>query len=124
MADQRKRSPRSARISGSAGTVEMARERSSRSEQTPILYSKSRLDVDAGASGGKNCERGKAPARPNQQSQEGGNFERHHSREQLAPRRSAEEAGAFDLPRSEEHTSELQSPCNLVCRLLLEKKKE
>src|SRR5256885_5020702 len=28
------------------------------------------------------------------------------------------------LPRSEEHTSELQSPCNLVCRLLLEKKKQ
>src|SRR5256885_12619710 len=30
---------------------------------------------------------------------------------------------AFLRPRSEEHTSELQSPCNLVCRLLLEKKK-
>src|SRR5256885_8427366 len=29
-----------------------------------------------------------------------------------------------DLIRSEEHTSELQSPCNLVCRLLLEKKKK
>src|SRR3989454_2992500 len=28
------------------------------------------------------------------------------------------------IARSEEHTSELQSPCNLVCRLLLEKKKE
>src|ERR1039457_7650081 len=28
------------------------------------------------------------------------------------------------LWRSEEHTSELQSPCNLVCRLLLEKKKD
>src|SRR5256885_3448744 len=28
-----------------------------------------------------------------------------------------------DKCRSEEHTSELQSPCNLVCRLLLEKKK-
>src|SRR5256885_12663230 len=28
------------------------------------------------------------------------------------------------LTRSEEHTSELQSPCNLVCRLLLEKKKQ
>src|SRR5256885_5779702 len=28
-----------------------------------------------------------------------------------------------DYDRSEEHTSELQSPCNLVCRLLLEKKK-
>src|SRR5688500_19257351 len=27
-----------------------------------------------------------------------------------------------DLLRSEEHTSELQSPCNVVCRLLLEKK--
>src|SRR2546426_4814872 len=28
------------------------------------------------------------------------------------------------MARSEEHTSELQSPCNLVCRLLLEKKKK
>src|SRR5256885_5350480 len=33
-------------------------------------------------------------------------------------------SSAPSLPsRSEEHTSELQSPCNLVCRLLLEKKK-
>src|SRR2546426_3626872 len=32
--------------------------------------------------------------------------------------------GAGTPPRSEEHTSELQSPCNLVCRLLLEKKKK
>src|SRR5256885_5951717 len=31
--------------------------------------------------------------------------------------------GADVAVRSEEHTSELQSPCNLVCRLLLEKKK-
>src|SRR5256885_7843525 len=30
----------------------------------------------------------------------------------------------FVTLRSEEHTSELQSPCNLVCRLLLEKKKK
>src|ERR1039457_1179835 len=29
----------------------------------------------------------------------------------------------WPMMRSEEHTSELQSPCNLVCRLLLEKKK-
>src|SRR2546426_8005572 len=29
-----------------------------------------------------------------------------------------------EMRRSEEHTSELQSPCNLVCRLLLEKKKK
>src|SRR5256885_5962377 len=32
--------------------------------------------------------------------------------------------GAAHFYRSEEHTSELQSPCNLVCRLLLEKKKK
>src|SRR2546426_6533468 len=32
--------------------------------------------------------------------------------------------GAGPQARSEEHTSELQSPCNLVCRLLLEKKKQ
>ena len=32
--------------------------------------------------------------------------------------------GANGTKRSEEHTSELQSPCNLVCRLLLEKKKQ
>src|SRR5256885_10932718 len=31
-------------------------------------------------------------------------------------------AGASGPPRSEEHTSELQPPCNLECRLLLEKK--
>src|SRR5256885_16593430 len=34
-----------------------------------------------------------------------------------------EEEAADRGARSEEHTSELQSPCNLVCRLLLEKKK-
>src|SRR5256885_11507435 len=33
------------------------------------------------------------------------------------------DAVAAAQARSEEHTSELQSPCNLVCRLLLEKKK-
>src|SRR5256885_12996672 len=38
-----------------------------------------------------------------------------------SPQGSATCPGA---PRSEEHTSELQSPCNLVCRLLLEKKKK
>src|SRR5256885_10635624 len=34
----------------------------------------------------------------------------------------ASHAQRYDVVRSEEHTSELQSPCNLVCRLLLEKK--
>src|SRR2546427_8699207 len=35
-----------------------------------------------------------------------------------------EEPESIDSPRSEEHTSELQSQSNLVCRLLLEKKKK
>src|SRR5256885_12211380 len=47
---------------------------------------------------------------------------------QVLPRRGRPGAVARrqdprDRARSEEHTSELQSPCNLVCRLLLEKKK-
>src|SRR5256885_4452263 len=43
-----------------------------------------------------------------------------------APSRSTQcvPGGDVLLKRSEEHTSELQSPCNLVCRLLLEKKKK
>src|ERR1039457_4690357 len=51
----------------------------------------------------------------------------HVQQEQMGSRRLS---ASFDIPpkwhcnlhRSEEHTSELQSPCNLVCRLLLEKK--
>src|SRR5256885_6698676 len=37
---------------------------------------------------------------------------------------AAKDRQGFIEGRSEEHTSELQSPCNLVCRLLLEKKKK
>src|SRR5205807_5975346 len=55
---------------------------------------------------------------------------RQHAAEQIAgePGRDAVDGPhelvlALCLLRSEEHTSELQSPCNLVCRLLLEKKK-
>src|SRR5690348_17634173 len=36
----------------------------------------------------------------------------------------ARPCGTHQLPRSEDHTSELQSPVHLVCRLLLEKKKQ
>src|SRR5256885_12104004 len=42
------------------------------------------------------------------------------TRQPLETSRPTETGGGL---RSEEHTSELQSPCNLVCRLLLEKKK-
>src|SRR5256885_8942776 len=38
-------------------------------------------------------------------------------------KRLVQSLDTLHLRRSEEHTSELQSPCNLVCRLLLEKKK-
>src|SRR2546426_7432520 len=41
-----------------------------------------------------------------------------------ADRRLEMSASTALATRSEEHTSELQSPCNLVCRLLLEKKKK
>src|SRR5205807_3212305 len=43
----------------------------------------------------------------------------------LTSSRTRSATSAFGMRgRSEEHTSELQSPCNLVCRLLLEKKKK
>src|SRR5205807_3735644 len=50
-------------------------------------------------------------------------------RSQYARQQHCEQAGYLNPSasawiRSEEHTSELQSPCNLVCRLLLEKKKK
>src|SRR5215467_16315329 len=41
-----------------------------------------------------------------------------------AQRDDRDRARGHRCHRSEEHTSELQSPCNLVCRLLLEKKKK
>src|SRR2546430_5760794 len=48
---------------------------------------------------------------------------RRHARLGPDPRRSRSERGVVVVERSEEHTSELQSQSNLVCRLLLEKKK-
>src|SRR6266850_4860001 len=46
-------------------------------------------------------------------------------RQPSAPaRRAPPRASAAGATRSEEHTSELQSPCNLVCRPLLQKKKK
>src|SRR5256885_12167353 len=44
--------------------------------------------------------------------------------DQLATQARTKKACKEIHSRSEEHTSELQSPCNLVCRLLLEKKKQ
>src|SRR5215467_15702050 len=46
-----------------------------------------------------------------------------HQRRETRRRRGQRRQGRCPS-RSEEHTSELQSPCNLVCRLLLEKKKK
>src|SRR5256885_7185055 len=46
-----------------------------------------------------------------------------HRAQNVVPGSAEEAARRLGQQRSEEHTSELQSPCNLVCRLLLEKKK-
>src|SRR5256885_12907366 len=71
--------------------------------------------------------------------QPGGRFQRASALREVAGRNRrergragcAQDDGERSVPetaagacRSEEHTSELQSPCNLVCRLLLEKKHE
>src|SRR5256885_8647568 len=61
-----------------------------------------------GAWGTLACMKAASPRRPLSYSQ-------HENRSQI--RKTSQR-----LLRSEEHTSELQSPCNLVCRLLLEKK--
>src|SRR5256885_2726596 len=49
---------------------------------------------------------------------------RHIGFQVLVERRQVQVVLVHAADRSEEHTSELQSPCNLVCRLLLEKKKD
>src|SRR5256885_8397944 len=48
----------------------------------------------------------------------------HHGRPLARRHGAGARVGEQVDQRSEEHTSELQSPCNLVCRLLLEKKKK
>src|SRR5256885_5187511 len=50
-------------------------------------------------------------------------FRSHVTARRRTARRYDTARAQSSLWRSEEHTSELQSPCNLVCRLLLEKKK-
>src|SRR2546426_5792267 len=50
--------------------------------------------------------------------------ERGADRRDPGSRNGADRRAGIAHRRSEEHTSELQSPCNLVCRLLLEKKKK
>src|SRR2546430_6360596 len=54
----------------------------------------------------------------------GGDAEQQHQRHEHEGRGPREAVPLLERPRSEEHTSELQSQSNLVCRLLLEKKKK
>src|SRR2546426_7559030 len=66
------------------------------------------------------CEPGSAGCRSRDRIHTG----RAGSNRETAPREPRSARAISRSPcRSEEHTSELQSPCNLVCRLLLEKKK-
>src|SRR5256885_4439565 len=62
-----------------------------------------------------------APERPQPRGDRPGGHLQHHFRARQSTATAAHLAAG--RRRSEEHTSELQSPCNLVCRLLLEKKK-
>src|SRR5256885_10483947 len=73
------------------------------------------------ASPGDRRPRSLPAQRPDGRSGVGDAFECHD-----VPARPGYRSGGrlHDEIRSEEHTSELQSPCNLVCRLLLEKKKK
>src|SRR5215467_706300 len=48
----------------------------------------------------------------------------HGQQLKMRSRPDLQNASSSNSDRSEEHTSELQSPCNLVCRLLLEKQKK
>src|SRR5256885_5469187 len=66
----------------------------------------------------------RSTATPGQEREPRAAVVRSASSRRSAPRGHAQRKPRSVQPRSEEHTSELQSPCNLVCRLLLEKKKE
>src|SRR5256885_8645792 len=62
----------------------------------------------------------RSPARPYRPGDDG----RGHGEPDSVPVVLGRPPCGVGVGRSEEHTSELQSPCNLVCRLLLEKKKQ
>src|SRR5205807_10234996 len=66
--------------------------------------------------------RSQSPVRPTDREEES-SAERRSRRRTASPPPTAFRRSRGTGWRSEEHTSELQSPCNLVCRLLLEKKK-
>src|SRR5688572_32450080 len=67
----------------------------------------------------RSCRRDKKKCDGNYSTKESCRYCRHHKVECAYP-----EPGRKRVKRSEEHTSELQSQSNLVCRLLLEKKKK
>src|SRR2546426_4437921 len=106
--------------------------RSTLSPYTTLFRSRRAAGVQPGlclgARGGRDRGRGAGAGRAGHRRPHGGEA---RVRRDGAPRaRSRRGGGAADRERggggrrSEEHTSELQSPCNLVCRLLLEKKKK
>src|SRR5256885_11061663 len=68
---------------------------------------------------------GRVRHHPEEQGEHGDPDERHRAADEQHARIDHDPACCSSAARrSEEHTSELQSPCNLVCRLLLEKKKK
>src|SRR2546426_5168534 len=83
------------------------------------------LDVNRVIAGGQRLEQRPETIRhPHIDTCRGIEFEVREVEDVVLRQREREPAGLRAAPdRSEEHTSELQSPCNLVCRLLLDKKK-
>src|SRR5256885_10101053 len=82
-----------------------------------VRWSSQRVRADEGDDPGR--RRGRALGGPAVERQE----VRPPRRQGAHPDQPARQDAQRRAPRSEEHTSELQSPCHLVCRLLLEKKK-
>src|SRR2546426_11030488 len=70
------------------------------------------------------CNRDQDAPLPRACIRDGQHDQQEHGGREIENHRRAEILGDEQRERSEEHTSELQSPCNLVCRLLLEKKKK
>src|SRR5256885_7701005 len=91
-------------------------------ERLPAIHAFRR---SAGPFGSANVSRGRTGVRP-KPSRRSTVLHRHYAFDNTGPRGSCKRFARRgpNEKRSEEHTSELQSPCNLVCRLLLEKKKK
>src|SRR2546426_2889712 len=102
--------------------TEKLQEALSSAQSKAVQYSHQQVDVEHLLLALLEQERGLATSILNKANIEVDNLRQRIEQELAKVPKVSGSAGGPD--RSEEHTSELQSPCNLVCRLLLEKKKK